>query len=143
MEKYHAAPDGRETDPKLREEGGEGDFKQRVGGFLASTCHIVRYRTFNARLCYLFVQALKARFGVVPERALCNQTANLFMYLIAGVIEIPIENFVMSGPDTGHVGSADIVIVLDKLLKSTGCHEPYLMAASTPYAFGSGLLMPV
>lgn len=87
-------------------------------------------------------QALKERFDVVPERALCNQTAKLFMHLIASVIQIPIENFVMTGEDTGHVGSADILIVLDKLLKSTGCNEPYLMAGSTPYAFGSGLLMP-
>lgn len=87
-------------------------------------------------------KALKERFGVVPERVLCNQTANLFMHLIASVIEIPIENFLITGHDTGHVGSADILIVLDKLLKSTGCNEPYLMAASTPYAFGSGLLMP-
>lgn len=88
-------------------------------------------------------QALKDRFGVVPERVLCNQTANLFMHLIASVIEIPIENFLITGHDTGHVGSADIIIGLDTLLKSTGCHEPYLMAGSTPYAFGSGLLMPV
>jgi len=88
-------------------------------------------------------QALKDRFRVVPERVLCNQTANLFMYLIASVIDIPIENFVITGHETGHVGSADIIIGLDKLLKSTGCHEPYLMAGSTPYAFGSGLLMPV
>jgi len=87
-------------------------------------------------------QALKERFNVVPERALCNQTSNLFMLLIASVIEIPIDNFLITGHDTGHVGSADILIVLDKLLKSTGCHEPYLMAGSTPYAFGSGLLMP-
>jgi 3-oxoacyl-[acyl-carrier-protein] synthase III len=87
-------------------------------------------------------KALKDRFGVVPKRVLCNQTANLFMHLIASVIEIPIENFVITGHDTGHVGSADIIIGLDTLLKSTGCHEPHLMAGSTPYAFGSGLLMP-
>ena len=86
--------------------------------------------------------ALKERFGVVPERVLCNQTANLFMHLIASVIEIPIENFLITGHDTGHVGSADILIGLDGLLKSTGCHEPHLMAGSTPYGFGSGLLMP-
>ena len=86
--------------------------------------------------------ALKKRFGVVPNHALCNQTSNLFMLLIASVIEIPIDNFMITGHDTGHVGSADILIVLDKLLKSSGCHEPYLMAGSTPYAFGSGLLMP-
>ena len=87
-------------------------------------------------------QALKKRFGVVPNHALCNQTSNLFMLLIASVIEIPIDNFTITGHDTGHVGSADILIVLDKLLKSSGCNEPYLMAGSTPYAFGSGLLMP-
>jgi 3-oxoacyl-[acyl-carrier-protein] synthase III len=87
-------------------------------------------------------QVLKDRFGVVPERVVCNQTANLFMYLIASVIQIPIENFLITGHGTGHVGSADIIIGLDKLLKTTGCHEPYLMAGSTPYAFGSGLLMP-
>ena len=86
--------------------------------------------------------ALKKRFGVMPNHALCNQTSNLFMLLIASVIEIPIDNFMITGHDTGHVGSADILIVLDKLLKSSGCHEPYLMAGSTPYAFGSGLLMP-
>ena len=87
-------------------------------------------------------QALKERFGVVPNRALCNQTSNLFMLLIASVIEIPIDHFMITGHDTGHVGSADILIGLDKSLKSSGCHEPYLMAGSTPYAFGSGLLMP-
>ena len=67
-------------------------------------------------------QALKERFGVVPNHALCNQTSNLFMLLIASVIEIPIDNFMITGHDTGHVGSADILIVVDKLLKSSGCH---------------------
>ncbi len=35
---------------------GRADFKQRVGGFLASTCHNVRYRTRKGRLSYLFVE---------------------------------------------------------------------------------------
>ncbi len=52
---WNPRPDDRETDPKLREEGRGADFKLGIRGFLVSTCHNGRYRTFNARLCYLFV----------------------------------------------------------------------------------------
>ncbi|MBA6413160.1 ketoacyl-ACP synthase III family protein [Parahaliea sp. F7430] len=88
------------------------------------------------------LQALKARFDCNAERVIINQTANLFLQLIAAVIEIPTDNFVMTGHETGHVGSADILIGLDRLLKTDGLDQPYLMLGSTPYAFGSGLLMP-
>lgn len=87
-------------------------------------------------------KALKARFDCNPERVIINQTANLFLHLIASVIEIPLENFIVTGHETGHVGSADILIGLDRLLRSGGVSEPYLVAGSTPYAFGSGLLIP-
>ena len=89
------------------------------------------------------LQALKVRFDCNPERVIINQTANLFLQLIASVIEIPIENFLVTGHETGHVGSADILIGLDRLLHSGGMNEPYLVAGSTPYAFGSGLMIPV
>ena len=89
------------------------------------------------------LQALKARFDCNPERVIINQTANLFLQLISSVIKIPVENFILTGHETGHVGSADILIGLDRLLHAGGLNEPYLMAGSTPYAFGSGLLMPV
>ena len=87
-------------------------------------------------------QALKARLDCNPERVIINQTSNLFLHLIASVVEIPIENFLVTGHDTGHVGSADILIGLDRLIHDGGVNEPYLVAGSTPYAFGSGLLMP-
>ena len=86
--------------------------------------------------------ALKARLNCDPHRAIMNQTSKLFMQLIAQVIDIPIENFVLTGDDTGHVGSADVFIGLDHVLKNGGVDEPYLMAGSTPYAFGSGLITP-
>ncbi len=88
-------------------------------------------------------EALKARFDCSPERVIINQTANLFLHLIASVIEIPVERFLVTGHETGHVGSADILIGLDRLLHTDGVKEPYLVAGSTPYAFGSGLIMPV
>ncbi len=89
------------------------------------------------------LQALKGRFDCSPERVIINQTANLFLHLIASVIEIPIENFIITGHETGHVGSADILIGLDRLLHTSGMNEPYLVSGSTPYAFGSGLMIPV
>ncbi|RLQ20713.1 hypothetical protein DWB85_16415 [Seongchinamella sediminis] len=87
-------------------------------------------------------QALKARFDCNPERVIINQTANLFLHLIASVIEIPHEQFLVTGHETGHVGSADILIGIDRLIHGGGINEPYLVAGSTPYAFGSGLLIP-
>lgn len=86
--------------------------------------------------------AMKKRFGISPNRVIINQTAALFLHLIAQVIGIPIEHFLLTGPETGHVGSADLLIGLDRMLKSGHFHEPYLLASSTPYAFGAGLLMP-
>jgi 3-oxoacyl-[acyl-carrier-protein] synthase-3 len=89
------------------------------------------------------LKALKARFDCNPEKVIINQTANLFLHLIASVIEIPIENFILTGNETGHVGSADILIGLDRLLHTGGLNEPHLVAGSTPYAFGSGIMVPV
>lgn len=86
--------------------------------------------------------AMKQRFNVEPERVVINQTAVLFLHLIAQVIDIPIERFVLTGPETGHVGSADLLIGLDRVLKSGPLRVPHLLASSTPYAFGAGLLMP-
>ena len=80
---------------------------------------------------------------LLPTRRAARELANLFLQLIASVIEIPIENFLVTGHETGHVGSADILIGLDRLLHSGGMNEPYLVAGSTPYAFGSGLMIPV
>ena len=82
------------------------------------------------------------RLFMGTSRAIINQTAALFLHMIAQVIGIPIEYFLLTGPETGHVGSADLLIGLDRMLKSGPFHEPYLLASSTPYAFGAGLLTP-
>jgi len=87
-------------------------------------------------------QALKARFDCNPQRVIINQTANLFLHLISQVVDIPHEQFLVTGHETGHVGSADILIGLDRLIHDGGINEPHLVAGSTPYAFGSGLLVP-
>lgn len=86
--------------------------------------------------------ALKERFDCDPQRVIVNQTSKRFMQLIASVIDIPVENFLLTGDETGHVGSVDILIGLDRVLKSGGVTEDHLMSGSTPYAFGAGLLTP-
>ncbi len=112
-------------------------FERRLVGL---TRHDLRQRYSDGYSNSL--QALKARFDCNPQRVIINQTANLFLQLIASVIAIPIENFILTGHETGHVGSADILIGLDRLLHTVGMNEPYLVAGSTPYAFGSGLMLP-
>lgn len=88
-------------------------------------------------------RALRERFDVDAQRVIINQTSRMFMFLIASIIDIPIENFVLTGHETGHVGSADILIGLDRVLQAGPLNEPYLISGSTPYAFGAGLMQPV
>lgn len=88
------------------------------------------------------VNALRKRFDVDAQRVVINQTSKMFMFLIASVIDIPIESFVLTGHETGHVGSADILIGLDRVLRAGPLQEPYLISGSTPYAFGAGLMQP-
>lgn len=88
------------------------------------------------------LKALNARFDMRPQRVIINQTANLFLHLISSAIDIPIENFLVTGHETGHVGSADILIGLDRLLRTDALQEPHLVSGSTPYAYGAGLMIP-
>jgi hypothetical protein len=49
---------------------------------------------------------------------------------------------VVTGHDTGHVGSADMLIGLDRVLGDGVLAESVLIAGSTPYVFGAGLITP-
>ena len=86
--------------------------------------------------------ALRDRFGIFPDQVVCNQTAAQFVQRIAHVYQMPPDRVVITGRETGHVGSADLLVGLDRLLKPAPLTEPCLLAGSTPYAFGCGLLMP-
>lgn len=123
--RFPAAPAGCNPAERLYMGGARSDMRERYAQGYASSA-----------------QAVRERFGIHPNRAICNQTAALFLELIAHVIGIPLANFVLTGHETGHVGSVDLLIGLDRLLRSGRVEEPYLMAGSTPYAFGAGLLMP-
>ncbi len=86
------------------------------------------------------VQGLKERFSVEFTRILCNQISPTFIYAIGGVAGLSQDQVCVTGDKTGHVGSADILIGVRKLLDEKSFAGNILMAASTPYAFGAGLL---
>jgi 3-oxoacyl-[acyl-carrier-protein] synthase III len=60
--------------------------------------------------------------------------------MISDIAGIPKEGLVLTGHDTGHVGSVDILIGLHRTLAVGEICEPIMLAASTPYVFGAGLL---
>jgi 3-oxoacyl-[acyl-carrier-protein] synthase-3 len=86
------------------------------------------------------LNAIYARFNVHPRRLICNQTSPNMVQMISDIAGIPKEGLMLTGHDTGHVGSVDILIGLHRSLAVGKISEPITLAASTPYAFGAGLL---
>ncbi|MCL4716589.1 MAG: hypothetical protein KJZ75_16890 [Hyphomonadaceae bacterium] len=86
--------------------------------------------------------ALQARFGLTPAHLLCNQTTPNMVRMVAEAAGMSMDDTVITGDDTGHLGGADIIVGLRRLIGGGGVTSPVLMASSTAYAFGMGLLVP-
>lgn len=85
---------------------------------------------------------LRRRFSFEAERLVCNQMSPQLVAIIAGALGIPMERVVVTGDDTGHLGGADMVVGLKKLSDAKEISGPVVVAASTAYGFGTGLLLP-
>jgi 3-oxoacyl-[acyl-carrier-protein] synthase III len=85
---------------------------------------------------------MRERFGIAPHRLICNQISQSLIEEIAGLAGVPPERTVQTGGTIGHIGSADLQIGLARLLDSGGVDAPVAIAASTPYVFGAGMLLP-
>jgi 3-oxoacyl-[acyl-carrier-protein] synthase III len=93
--------------------------------------------------CYgIALTALTKRFGVVPRRLVCNQITPGVVRMLGELTGLPPSSVVVSGPDIGHLGPADLVVGLDQLRRAGQIDGPVALAASTPYAFGFGLITP-
>jgi 3-oxoacyl-[acyl-carrier-protein] synthase III len=86
--------------------------------------------------------ALKARFGVEPGRVICNQPSPKVVSMIAQAAGLDEGLACRTGDEYGHVGGADVMIGLRRLIDAGQIDRPLAMAASSPYAFGAGLLTP-
>jgi 3-oxoacyl-[acyl-carrier-protein] synthase III len=85
--------------------------------------------------------ALRARFGLVPGRMICNQMSPQLVGLVTETMGME-GRVVCTGHETGHLGGTDIMAGLNRLVDGGAVHEPVLVCASAAYGFGAGLLVP-
>jgi 3-oxoacyl-[acyl-carrier-protein] synthase III len=81
-------------------------------------------------------RALKERFDAAADRVVCNQISPAFTAHLADVL----GGVCVTGREYGHVGSADVLLGLKTLHDRGELRGNVYMAASTPSAFGCGLL---
>jgi len=86
--------------------------------------------------------ALNRRFAFQPGRLVCNQMSPQLVSIIAGALAIPMEVVTVTGDDTGHLGGADMFVGVKRLSDAKEISGPVVVAASTAYGFGTGLLLP-
>ncbi|BCB83777.1 beta-ketoacyl-[acyl-carrier-protein] synthase family protein [Phytohabitans suffuscus] len=86
--------------------------------------------------------ALTDRLRVHANRLVCNQISPAVVALIAEGLGVPSSRTVLTGPELGHLGAADIFVGLDRLRGAGLLDEPVIMGSSTAYAFGTGIVGP-
>jgi 3-oxoacyl-[acyl-carrier-protein] synthase III len=84
---------------------------------------------------------VRTRFGAVPQRLVCNQITPALVNDIGELAGVDAGAVVRTGERIGHIGSADLQIGIGRLLEDGPIDTPAVVAASTPYAFGAGLLV--
>ena len=88
------------------------------------------------------VAGLREQLAFEPHRLVCNQISPKLVRMIGDVCGVGEDRTTCSGHDHGHVGSADVVIGLRRILDDQHFDGPVTIAASAPYAFGAGLIAP-
>jgi 3-oxoacyl-[acyl-carrier-protein] synthase III len=85
---------------------------------------------------------IRRRFNVAPSRLVCNQITPGLVKKLPELAGVEQDRTVVTGHQHGHLGSGDLVVGLHRLLDDGGLDTPVALAASTPYAFGAGLIVP-
>jgi len=97
------------------------------------------FRAYINGYTYAF-GALKQRFNVAGDRLVCNQISPKFTTAIGDVAGVAPDKVCITGRQLGHIGSADVLVGVRQLQETGALSGDVLVAASTPYAFGAGLL---
>lgn len=82
------------------------------------------------------------RFGLEPDRLICNQITPGIVGMLSELAGVPPEKTVVTGNAVGHLGPGDVIYGLHTLARAGEIDGPVAVAASTPYAFGAGMLIP-
>jgi 3-oxoacyl-[acyl-carrier-protein] synthase III len=85
---------------------------------------------------------VRERFSVDASWLVCNQLSPGFVRSLPELGGVDADHVVVTGHRYGHLGPADIIAGIDQLLTAAAVDGPVLLGASTPYAFGAGLLIP-
>lgn len=114
---------------------GESPHERRLSSMPREEVH-ARYRHGYQSV----IAGIVERFGVRPDRIVCNQVAPGLNAEIAELAAVEEDRLVVSGTELGHLGSVDIVVGLARLAEQGALHGDILLAASTPHSFGASLL---
>lgn len=90
------------------------------------------YRAIQRDNYETIIGKMNKDFGILPKWVVCNQNGPGFVASIAGIAQIPSERVVLTGDKTGHVGSADVILGLEMLIRSSS-RGICFMAAGTPF----------
>lgn len=86
--------------------------------------------------------ALQQRFGLAGQRLVCNQITPPTVKMISAGLGFEMERVVITGNETGHLGSSDAFFGVQRLHERGELDCPVTLGASTAYAFGTGLVVP-
>ncbi len=86
--------------------------------------------------------ALREMFPDPTDRLICNQISPNIVRMIGRVAGVSDDRICRTGDDYGHVGAADLIVGLRRLIDHGQLDGPVALAASVPYAFGAGIVTP-
>ncbi len=82
---------------------------------------------------------MRERFACRPTRLVCNQVSPKVVEMLREICGLAADAVIVTGPELGHQGAADVLVSLERLPRGTG--EQVAVAASAPYAFGFGAIV--
>ena len=86
------------------------------------------------------VSNLKQRFGVTADRIVFNQLGPRFVADLADLTGVSLDRMIVTGPELGHVGPADVLIGLERLRARGELAGNVFAVGNTPYASGAALV---
>lgn len=86
---------------------------------------------------------LHASVDHAPCRVACNQVSSNFVDGLGDTLGISKEAVCRTGDDFGHVGTADVIVGLHRLLVERRGDEAVIALASCPYSFGGASFLPL
>lgn len=86
------------------------------------------------------ITAARRRFGVTFDGLVCNQVSPMLVTKLGRLADVPDDRIGRTGPGAGHIGSVDLILGLEQLRDRDQLTGNIVLVASTPAAFGAGLL---